>query len=554
MKKLVLLLSVITLSFASIGKISAIRGDAVVISNGNQVKAELNHELNKNDVIKTENNARLQIIFNDNTVTTLGKNTTLAINDYLLDGKNSKIDLEVNKGSFKVITGEISKIARENFSLKANTATIGIRGTVFVGEVGLKVNKLACLQGAIDVKIGNKTSLINSGKQISYEGAKVLKIEAIKTSDFSMTSNQEENKASEEVAKEENKSTDSKSVAEPVKAIENTVTKVSDKQQEKAKEDKINNLVENKPEVPTTPVTPSNPDENIPVIPSEPIVPGVPETPTTPTTPDTPTVPDTKPSTGIKHYSDDKRSAKVDLDNKEVILYKKDSDDEIKKYEVRKNVAVETEIKQNNDQVIIKKTYDRKGNDFTPSNDGKIHLGDKDKFVISEDKLVFDRKQNLSSNDGSKYANTEKDYKDLENSFYNDSNYSSYYNVGGPKYYEDTSSGAGLKIDIKNEYIGAFGNDKHNKELIMSVHKDIIRSQYDGGQIRSEYLNQKKEISSQNQYSIENESDHMEFNFTGNRAGHSSLYMKSYDNEVESKNLVNTTGGSTGRIDSKLKF
>lgn len=541
MKKLVLLLSVITLSFASIGKISAIRGDAVVISNGNQVKAELNHELNKNDVIKTENNARLQIIFNDNTVTTLGKNTTLAINDYLLDGKNSKIDLEVNKGSFKVITGEISKIARENFSLKANTATIGIRGTVFVGEVGLKVNKLACLQGAIDVKIGNKTSLINSGKQISYEGAKVLKIEAIKTSDFSMTSNQEENK-----------STDSKSIVEPVKAIENTVTKVSDKQQEKTKEDKINNLVENKPEVPTTPVTPSNPDENKPEIPSEPIVPSVPETPTTPTNPDTPTVPDTKPSTGIKHYSDGKRSAKVDLDNKEVILYKKDGGNEIKKYKVGENVAVETEIKQNNDQVIIKKTYDRKGNDFTPSSDGKIHLGDEDKFVISEDKLVFDKDEKLLNDDGSKYANTEKDYKDLENSFYDKENFSTYYNVGGPKYYEDTSSGAGLKIDIKNEYIGAFGRDKHNKELIMSVHKDVIKSQYDGGDIYDEKLLEKTETASKNTYSVENNSKNMELNFTGNRGGHSSLEMKAYGKEVESKNLVNTTGGSAGRIDGKL--
>ncbi|ULO02259.1 FecR domain-containing protein [Campylobacter sp. RM5004] len=187
MKKLILLLSVITLSYASIGKISAIRGDAVVISNGSEIQAVLNQELEESDIIKTGNNARLQIIFNDNTVTTLGKNTSLEIKQYLLDGKNSKVNLVVDEGSFKVITGEISKLARKNFSLKAQTATIGIRGTVFVGEVGFNVNKLACLQGAIDVKLGNKTSLINSGKQISFKDTKVIKIENLKANDFSLT-------------------------------------------------------------------------------------------------------------------------------------------------------------------------------------------------------------------------------------------------------------------------------------------------------------------------------------------------------------------------------
>ncbi|MBZ7982813.1 FecR domain-containing protein, partial [Campylobacter sp. RM12640] len=109
MRKLVILLSVITLTYASVGKISAIRGDAVVISKGNEIKALLNQELDESDIIKTGNNARLQIIFNDNTVTTLGKNTSLEIKKFLLDGKNSKVNLEVSEGSFKVITGEISK-------------------------------------------------------------------------------------------------------------------------------------------------------------------------------------------------------------------------------------------------------------------------------------------------------------------------------------------------------------------------------------------------------------------------------------------------------------
>ncbi|MBT0878088.1 FecR domain-containing protein [Campylobacter sp. 2018MI01] len=301
MKKILLLLSVITLTYASVGKISAIRGDAVVISKGNEIKALLNQELDESDIIKTGNNARLQIIFNDNTVTTLGKNTSLEIKQFLLDGKNSKVNLEVSEGSFKVITGEISKLARKNFSLKAHTATIGIRGTVFVGEVGLNINKLACLQGAIDVKLGNKTSLIDSGKQISFSNTKIIKVEPLKVNDFSLTKANinEDNKPEKIQEKQEDKQSTTNTnkvtsitLSSDIKAentnsnskntlqtseqmniasdIKEEVTEIIAKNDNSLNTDNVPEIAPNKPSddlvIPsnpnTTPDTPSNPDNN----------------------------------------------------------------------------------------------------------------------------------------------------------------------------------------------------------------------------------------------------------------------------------------------------
>ncbi|WP_267525592.1 FecR domain-containing protein [Campylobacter sp. MG1] len=245
MKKLILLLSIITLSYASVGKISAIRGDALVVSsNGNSTKAILNQELDESDIIKTLDNARLQIIFSDNTITTLGKNTTLEIKQYLIDGKNSKVNLEVNEGSFKVITGEISKLARNNFKLKAHTATIGIRGTIFIGEISNNVNKLACLQGAIDVRVGNQVVVIEAGKQVNTNKNKLGQSQEINLDDFTFTNSEDSNS---DFDSEQNSSQSST-------GVENTENSDKNKKTESVKNN-ITSIVNN---------SASNSDTNIP--------------------------------------------------------------------------------------------------------------------------------------------------------------------------------------------------------------------------------------------------------------------------------------------------
>ena len=627
MKKLLLLLSVITLSYASVGKISAIRGDAVVISNGNQTQAVLNQELNENDVIKTSNNARLQVIFNDNTVTTLGKNTSLAIKEYLLDGKNSKVNLEVEQGSFKVITGEISKIARENFSLKANTATIGIRGTVFVGEVGLKVNKLACLQGAIDVKVGNKTSLIDSGKQISFSGAKVVKIEALNVGDFSMTK-AEEKKSDDDSAKNDEQKSEQKPTQQPAKQeakpsqVVSSETKQNDKKQdsldkkqqtvtkqeqveekkkevekevEKKKEEIKQEEANKKPAEPTLPevVTPpvEVPETTLP----EEITPPVDETnkpnvkPVEPTPPAedtskpeeiTPPVVVTPPvdipevtvpsnSKYIEQGSKDtfyygkkngEKGAKVDMDKKEIVHYQGKGNAMEKDY-ANEHGHVKTKIEKDSGDVKITKEYTKdhkiidgnyKYSDFKADGKNNVQIGNGDnKFVINKEDFEFDGSE-LKSGNADDYGKLEKNWEKLEGDFNSSEKYVNTIKEGGPKYYKDTR-GTGVKVDLNKEYIGAYGRDKYNKELIMSVEKDIIRSKYDNEAIKSEYLDKKIETSGKHSYKVENESKNMALDFTANKGSHSKLEMEAFDKKVHSDELVNSTG-SNKDIDNKLKF
>ncbi|MBZ7986707.1 FecR family protein [Campylobacter canadensis] len=188
MKKIVLLFVLTLTLFANIGKISAIKGDVFIQRDNKDIKAKANDEIQQNDLIITKNNAKAQIVFIDNTIITLGKNTNLNIKDYVINGANSKVNLEVNSGVFQVISGEISKIARDKFIFQAKTATIGIRGTVFMGNLNnLKNDKVACLKGAIDVKIGKDKFLIKAGKEINFTQHKMLNINKINNADYSIS-------------------------------------------------------------------------------------------------------------------------------------------------------------------------------------------------------------------------------------------------------------------------------------------------------------------------------------------------------------------------------
>ncbi len=140
-----------TLFAAPIGKISALSGDATLLRNGSSTPLHTGDLLEKGDTIQTAPKTRLQIVFNDHTVISLGQKTTFRVNDYLYDKKDPKADFSITKGIFKSITGKIGKIAPKHFKLRTKNATIGIRGTTVLGDISEKREMIACSYGKIVV-------------------------------------------------------------------------------------------------------------------------------------------------------------------------------------------------------------------------------------------------------------------------------------------------------------------------------------------------------------------------------------------------------------------
>ncbi len=173
MKKIYLLVVLLTSSlFASIGQISAIKGDAYIVRDGKSIGVEVDTKIEKHDLIKTDKNTKLQIIFKDNTIISLGQNSSFSIDDYLFTPQNPKAKFSV-KGVFKSITGKIGHIAPKRFKLKTANATIGVRGTTILGESRDDRDEIICSSGEIVVSTPRGEMVVRRGeKTLVLNGAK----------------------------------------------------------------------------------------------------------------------------------------------------------------------------------------------------------------------------------------------------------------------------------------------------------------------------------------------------------------------------------------------
>ena len=157
--------------FAEIAKVSAVVGNAKIQRNAKTIIVKIGTLVEEKDIVQTSKNSKVQLIFKDNTVVTLGKNSALNINEYLYDTKNpkkSKTDFNFFKGAFKTITGKIGKINKEKFKLRTKNSTIGIRGTVILANQ----TTVLCLSGEISVTAQNNQVIVpqNQATTVQEDG------------------------------------------------------------------------------------------------------------------------------------------------------------------------------------------------------------------------------------------------------------------------------------------------------------------------------------------------------------------------------------------------
>src|SRR3989339_662519 len=145
----------------SIGKVVAIRGE-ILAENTDSIQRVLsiNASVFLNDTIKTRK-GRIQLIFNDNTLMTLGNNTEIKLTKYSWkpEDKESAMETRIEEGSFRIMGGAITRIAPDNFKTHTPAGTIGIRGSMYAGMV--KGTSLSVIfQGGRGIYIKNDMGLV----------------------------------------------------------------------------------------------------------------------------------------------------------------------------------------------------------------------------------------------------------------------------------------------------------------------------------------------------------------------------------------------------------
>jgi hypothetical protein len=138
---------------ASVGSVAALKGKAAVIRNNTALPAKVGLALQKDDQIKTDAKTKMQIIFSDETIITIGKNSHFAVNEYIADSSDQKADFSLFKGTMRTISGGIGKANPSKFKIKTKTATMGIRGTNFIVIASpTEGDTFACMNGAIFIE------------------------------------------------------------------------------------------------------------------------------------------------------------------------------------------------------------------------------------------------------------------------------------------------------------------------------------------------------------------------------------------------------------------
>jgi len=191
-KKIILLtfLFISTSLSANIAKVVALKGEATILREGKNISLTRESVILKHDEIKTNKNTKVQLLFKDNTIVSIGQDSSFQIFNYLFDEKNKKFEAKFSmlKGTFRTITGKIGKIAPKKFNLKTKSASIGIRGTQVVMNISNTQEQIFCTEGKILISKNdsNITSLVNAGEFVSFKSNEKLKfnVRKIKQSDI----------------------------------------------------------------------------------------------------------------------------------------------------------------------------------------------------------------------------------------------------------------------------------------------------------------------------------------------------------------------------------
>ena len=127
------------------GQVERQKGTASRIAGGDSSDLSRGARVFVGDEIRTGPGARLLIRFDDHSKLTLGENARITINQFIYaPGGDSDQALDILQGVFRFATGQIGHTAPDDIAFTTPVATVGIRGTVFVGgelTVGMPVGQ-----------------------------------------------------------------------------------------------------------------------------------------------------------------------------------------------------------------------------------------------------------------------------------------------------------------------------------------------------------------------------------------------------------------------------
>jgi hypothetical protein len=114
-----------------IGSIKTLDGTVEVIRQGNVVHPVAGTRLSEQDILKTGRDGSVGIILRDDTIFSLGPDSTLDMQEFRFDPQKRDFSLvcRLMRGTFIFISGVIAKLSPESIKIETPDGTVAIRGT-----------------------------------------------------------------------------------------------------------------------------------------------------------------------------------------------------------------------------------------------------------------------------------------------------------------------------------------------------------------------------------------------------------------------------------------
>jgi hypothetical protein len=122
---------------SSVATVQKVSGMATVVRQGRTISAQIGLEIYQNDTLRTGRDGAIGVVFNDDTLLSLGPESMLVIDEFVFAPRQGNFSIAVRmlKGTVAYFSGLISKLAPESAHVETPTSSIGIRGTKFVVRV-----------------------------------------------------------------------------------------------------------------------------------------------------------------------------------------------------------------------------------------------------------------------------------------------------------------------------------------------------------------------------------------------------------------------------------
>ncbi|MGA1530312.1 MAG: FecR domain-containing protein, partial [Kiritimatiellia bacterium] len=160
-----LCLMAVSVQAQTIGTVVGLQGQAVIERGGTESPLSLSAKVELNDRILTRSGAKLQILFDDDSVLALGENSEAVIDEYVYnptEKKDNSFGASFGKGIFRLITGKITDLNPDRFKVKTARSSIGIRGC----ELGFLIDEDADRILLIRIPGGRQIIIGPAGQQL----------------------------------------------------------------------------------------------------------------------------------------------------------------------------------------------------------------------------------------------------------------------------------------------------------------------------------------------------------------------------------------------------